>query len=153
MPSLWYRRFLVPEILSRKVDDSTNEFVFQYIDPHHVQDLQNVKKSIYFRGVESLQIVGGHKNFQPKNFSNRLCCHCGMKKWVGTWPISFRFQLKVGGHVPIVPTHLWRPCTLQTMLMENLSVKTFKDFLHKWQLETISKSTFKNGYSELYYHL
>ena len=37
------------------------------------------------RGVRSLQKVGGHKNFQPKNFSNRIM-------------LSLWYE-KVGGHL------------------------------------------------------
>ena len=37
------------------------------------------------RGVGSLQKVGGHKNFQPKNFSNRIM-------------LSLWYE-KVGGHL------------------------------------------------------
>ena len=57
----------------------------------------------------------GTKIFNLRIFQTELCCHCGMKKWVGTWPISFRFQQKVGGHVPTVPTQLGRPYKCQNL--------------------------------------
>ena len=43
-----------------------------------------LKKTLY-RGVRSLQKVGGHKNFQAENFSNRIM-------------LSFWYE-KVGGHL------------------------------------------------------
>ena len=59
--------------------------IFPFI-PHALicQELSD-KNKCTCRGVRSLQKVGGHKNFQPKNFSNRIM-------------LSLWYE-KVGGHL------------------------------------------------------
>ena len=48
------------------------------------------------RGVGSLQKVGGHKNFQPKNFSNRIMLSLWYEKLGGHLTHSIQISAKSG---------------------------------------------------------
>ena len=65
-------------------------FILKYMDESFSTNyifwlLHQFQILILFRGVGSLQKVGGHKNFQAENFSNRIM-------------LSFWYE-KVGGHL------------------------------------------------------
>ena len=102
------RRLLLVNIV--KINDSRADKLLKFCESNKGKKLLSKFICRYTTGAsEASRKWVGTKIFNLRIFQTELCCHCGMKKWVGTWPISFRFQQKVGGHVPTMPTQLRRP--------------------------------------------